>query len=347
MTDSASVESSTVKTRVLIISDTHGLPIANEDNFNELRLDRGLEEIAFQEPLAEADVVLHCGDLTRNSRLEEYKITFDFLRRIKAPLKLVIGGNHDLALDKMAYRQQLKFYESVRGPSFLKEDKNLPRELLSIVESARDDGVHYLEEGTYEFVLQNGAKLRLYASPHTPVYGSWAFQYPDKHDFNIPGDVDIAMTHGPPRSVRDYTWSGVPAGCPQLFRAIYNARPKIHCYGHIHEAWGAELVTWRNMPTGEHIHATTVIDASKLVTIEKASSLKTTTIDDEVAKKKKLARRMEIAEQRGRLVNISSDGDMPLRAGQQTLFINASIMEHRYRPTNAPWIVDLDLPKSV
>ena len=30
--------------------------------------------------------------------------------------------------------------------------------------------------------------------------------------------------------------------------------------------------------------------------------------------------------------------------GRETLFVNASIMDVEYRPVNAPWVVDLELP---
>lgn len=34
-----------------------------------------------------------------------------------------------------------------------------------------------------------------------------------------------------------------------------------------------------------------------------------------------------------------------LKQGQETLMVNASIMDVGYHPVNAPWVVDLDLPK--
>jgi len=40
----------------------------------------------------------------------------------------------------------------------------------------------------------------------------------------------------------------------------------------------------------------------------------------------------------------SSDGPEPLVFGQETIFVNASIMNLNYRPVNAPWLVELDLP---
>lgn len=30
--------------------------------------------------------------------------------------------------------------------------------------------------------------------------------------------------------------------------------------------------------------------------------------------------------------------------GEETLFVNAAIMDVNYKPVNAPWMVDLDLP---
>jgi hypothetical protein len=33
-----------------------------------------------------------------------------------------------------------------------------------------------------------------------------------------------------------------------------------------------------------------------------------------------------------------------VRHGESTFFVNASIMDVSYKPVNAPWVVDLDLP---
>lgn len=52
----------------------------------------------------------------------------------------------------------------------------------------------------------------------------------------IPSDqVDIVMTHGPPWRHLDETHGGEFAGCPQLLQAINRVRPRLHCFGHIHE----------------------------------------------------------------------------------------------------------------
>jgi Icc-related predicted phosphoesterase len=54
----------------------------------------------------------------------------------------------------------------------------------------------------------------------------------------IPADakIDLVMTHGPPWMHRDKCFlQGTRAGCPQLLQALDRVRPRLHCFGHIHE----------------------------------------------------------------------------------------------------------------
>lgn len=59
---------------------------------------------------------------------------------------------------------------------------------------------------------------------------------------------------------------------------------------------------------------------------------------------KKVPREDLTFDQRAAYIDISKDGNEPLKWGEETLFINASIMDVRYRPVNPPWVVDLELP---
>lgn len=65
---------------------------------------------------------------------------------------------------------------------------------------------------------------------------------------------------------------------------------------------------------------------------------------------KKLSRlsidRKQVLEDRCSKLDLSSAGPdkRPLQFGEETFFVNAAIMDVRYRPVNAPWLVDLDLP---
>jgi Icc-related predicted phosphoesterase len=52
---------------------------------------------------------------------------------------------------------------------------------------------------------------------------------------NIPENLDILITHGPPFGIFDRTAKKVNAGCKYLLAKIQKVKPKIHIFGHIHE----------------------------------------------------------------------------------------------------------------
>lgn len=54
----------------------------------------------------------------------------------------------------------------------------------------------------------------------------------------IPGDTDILVTHGPPFSFLDCTIDGRKVGSMFLLERVAEVRPKLHVFGHIHEAYG-------------------------------------------------------------------------------------------------------------
>ena len=56
----------------------------------------------------------------------------------------------------------------------------------------------------------------------------------------IPDDVDVLITHGPPANILDRTYTGQYVGCPHLLARVQKIRPRLHVFGHIHEAYGQE-----------------------------------------------------------------------------------------------------------
>jgi Icc-related predicted phosphoesterase len=54
------------------------------------------------------------------------------------------------------------------------------------------------------------------------------------------------MTHGPPKGILDECEQG-NMGCENLLRAARRARPRLYCFGHIHEGYGSKLITWDTM----------------------------------------------------------------------------------------------------
>lgn len=47
--------------------------------------------------------------------------------------------------------------------------------------------------------------------------------------------------------------------------------------------------------------------------------------------------------QRSAYIDLTDSDQSGLKFGDETLFVNAAILDHGYRPVNAPWVVDLDL----
>ncbi|RYP51676.1 hypothetical protein DL768_003074 [Monosporascus sp. mg162] len=316
-----------IKTRFLIVSDTHG------EDIPALTSSR-------------VDVAIHCGDLTEESKIEEFRSSLSLLISIDAPLKLVIAGNHDFTLDVPTFKKKVSSASQPLEPELVKKEYGDYGEARQLLDSARDSGVVFLDEGTHHFKLDNGASLTVYASPFTPGVSDWGFQYhpQEGHVFAIPQSADIAITHGPPHGIMDLTDSRKRAGCPFLFGAIARARPKIHCFGHIHEGWGAKLVAWRNQISETPSHFTD-IDNNKSTIIGKLSNLKGIKSDTPEMLQEKANKRASY-EHDGYLKTSHCSGDEhPVESGSQTLFINAAAQDTSEEyPMHLSWVVEVELP---
>lgn len=298
-----------LSTRFMIISDTHNFQFGHAEKVNGV----------FRQPVPDVDVLLHCGDLTQVGGLSAYKGVLRMLGQIDAELKLVIAGNHDLSLDGPFWRR--KMCEDDDEEDHAEHDNAMEIMTGPLAKAA---GVTYLEEGTHTFTLQSGVKFTVYASPYQPEFCGWAFPYERNEDrFNLPehtapgitsiatnpipdSEVDIIMTHGPPKDILDWTAHG-NVGCESLLRAVSRARPRLFACGHIHEAYGAKLVTWK--------------EDKKVIG---ADAIEAQTDQQNV---------------------YPDSSNWPLKSGKETLMVNASIMNLAYDPKNAPWIVDLELPR--
>ncbi len=319
-----------IKTRFYIVSDTHGIEFESKDRFSQ-----------------HADVAIHCGDLTEESKLEEFQATLRLLMDIQAPLKLVIAGNHDFTLDIPTFREKVANARPPLDPELVKKIYGAHGEARQLFEDARSAGITFLDEGSHQFFLENGAILTVYATPYTPSLGDWGFQYPPNqgHNFSITKGVDLVISHGPPRGIMDYTDSKQRAGCPHLFTAIARARPRIHCFGHIHEGWGAKMITWRAQLTESPSHFTD-IDNDKSTLIEKLAGFQHSRFDTLEAREEKAEKEL-YHRQKGYYATSHCVGDaQPLEYRVQTLFINAAIQGTEENPLQLPWLVDIDLPKA-
>ena len=189
----------------------------------------------------DGDVLIHAGDMTRKGELGDLLAFNAWLGELPHPHKLVIAGNHD---------------------GCWAEDRAACEQLLS--------NATYLEDA----VASLGG-LRFYGTPWQPDFHSWAFNLPRGQPLRekwllIPRDTDVLITHTPPRGILDRTERDELAGCDDLREIVALLGPRIHIFGHIHEAYGSQTIgptTYLNASSidrrGQSINPPLVIDLNK------------------------------------------------------------------------------------
>lgn len=184
-----------------------------------------------QPTLPNGDVLIHAGDLTQSGTLEELHTTLTWLSSQPHPVKIVIAGNHDVLLDAN---------QDVTGNK-IKSTINPSKSPGALRASLPWDDIIYLQNQNATITCPNGRRLRIYGSPCSPRHGNWAFQYPraeDVWDGTVPEDTDVLVTHVPPQGHCDL----LGLGCVYLLHELWRVRPRLHVFGHIHEAAGVETV---------------------------------------------------------------------------------------------------------
>lgn len=185
-----------------------------------------------QPKLPDGDILIHAGDLTQSGSLQELQATVNWLRLQPHPTKIIIAGNHDLLLDA-----------------------NFPQRRMSASGGAIDWGdIIYLQDSETTVTCNNGRQLHIYGSPYSPRHGNWAFQYPRSENFwdgKIPDNIDILITHGPPPAHLDL----LRVGCIYLLKELWQVRPRLHVFGHVHEGSGME---WLYFDSLQHAYERTV-----------------------------------------------------------------------------------------
>ncbi|APA10194.1 hypothetical protein sscle_06g049640 [Sclerotinia sclerotiorum 1980 UF-70] len=214
----------TRKTRFVCISDTHN----------------GTTNGSFKLP--QGDVLIHAGDLTNQGNYSELEKTIKWIEDANFEAKIIIAGNHDITLDPSFYSQYGLYFHN-QNP----QDVNKCQELLD-----RSPSILYLNHEAAEVSLASPTgphtTFRIFGSPFSPAKGMWAFGYPQpeasKRWNNIPLDVDIVLTHTPPKYHCDERNDRVAAGCEYLRQALWRIRPRLAICGHVHEGRGAEIIQW-------------------------------------------------------------------------------------------------------
>jgi len=165
------------------------------------------------------DVLIVAGDITGWDRLDEIYDFNDWLYELPHKHKIVVAGNHDGCLEKAGC------------------------ELASI----------YLSDATYLennfcIIEHKGKNYKIWGSPITPRFGNWYFMKNRGEEINkvwdqIHEDTDIIVTHGPAWGILDEVrpaWKKGHLGCKGLAKRIEVVKPKLHIFGHIHDAYGVK-----------------------------------------------------------------------------------------------------------
>ncbi|GIJ89404.1 hypothetical protein Asppvi_008344 [Aspergillus pseudoviridinutans] len=176
-----------------------------------------------QPQLPDGDLLIHAGDLTQSGTQAELEAQIEWLDRQPHRFKVAIAGNHELCLDPKAQAQSPGHKEPVDWKS-----------------------IQYLENSSTILQFGDSRRVKVFVSPYTPRHGNWAFQYPRNENIwdkiRIPEDIDILVTHGPPKTHLDLG----RYGCKFLRDWLWSVKrkPLLHVFGHIHGAYGKETLYW-------------------------------------------------------------------------------------------------------
>lgn len=180
-------------------------------------------------PIEPVDLIIVAGDYTGQGLTSEVKNFHRWLNKQPAKHKLVVQGNHELYVESAFTNAKATAQEECPDVIFVE----------------------------HELVVIEGIKI--FCSAWTPYFHRWAYnahrslgeaqhdQLPfikDKWD-DIPMDIDVLVTHGPPRGILDqvYYVDGVTprdrVGCDHLLEKLVQIPTlKHHIFGHIHSSHG-------------------------------------------------------------------------------------------------------------
>jgi Icc-related predicted phosphoesterase len=159
------------------------------------------------------DMLIHAGDFSNikspSFNHNEVNKFLMWLEQQPVKYKVIIAGNHDT---------------SIESRFITKND-------------FKDKGIIYLEHESIEI-----EGIKIFGSPYTPEYCNWAFNRKreklGKIWESIPDDIDVLITHGPPKGILDSASRdkhlNENVGCSDLLKRVLKIQPKIHIYGHLH-----------------------------------------------------------------------------------------------------------------
>jgi predicted phosphodiesterase len=191
--------------RVVCISDTHGYHKSID--------------------LPHGDILIHAGDFSSRGREYEVRSFGTWFAQQLHQHKIIIAGNHDMSFEGTEHRRAIEWlYDDCIDTRFI-----------------------YLQDSEVTLTVDD-RQIKVYGSPWQPEFCNWAFNAPRGKLLKaiwskIPTDTDILVTHGPPAEILDLCDHGERVGCQDLLNRVKELdNLKLHIFGHIHEAYGLQVV---------------------------------------------------------------------------------------------------------
>ena len=206
--------------KLVIISDSHNL-------HNELNLPSG-------------DVLIHCGDYSYSGQDNEVISFLTWMQEQTKKYRLVIGGHGNHELGPYEDREHFNELKTVFAPDVIWPHMRVYTDPVS--------------------------KFNFFFCPYvTAINGRWAFEasHSEYQEIvkRIPDNVDVLISHGPPYDILDsfvqhtldyinvgptekeptYTARYFKVGSKALAERIKQIKPKLACFGHIHENGGQTI----------------------------------------------------------------------------------------------------------
>lgn len=157
------------------------------------------------ENLPEADIIIHSGDFSFAGTGNEFRSFLRWFLNLDYKHKIIIGGNHDNFLENLSQKEI---------------QKSLPKNCYYL----RHSGV------TIENLHFGG--IPMFVSED--IDGTY-FEKIKK----IPANTNVLITHNPPLGILDLDGK-THYGEKLLLEKALEIKPKLHLFGHIHNAYGIE-----------------------------------------------------------------------------------------------------------
>jgi len=161
----------------------------------------------------DVEVVVHSGDASNNKNPyineKEFRNFLAWFSNLSIPHKIFVPGNHETSFER----------------NLVRKDELIDLGITPLVDSGTEI-----------------SGIKIWGSPWVPRYGEWAWMVGrgslNKKWQNIPEDTDVLVTHGPPFSCLDATYSRQNdielVGCRALQKRVMALRLEAHLFGHVH-----------------------------------------------------------------------------------------------------------------